>query len=535
LSTVNHLDRSSAINIISESISTMSNLYELSIQLRKLQADKNEKANEIDRLERQLRILSELKGISVSDLQHSLREACEAEAHGELRALVGTLQARVDGLRLGGRGGGAGGGTMVDEGNKVPSQERFNQEAAARARAALELRIGELEEIDSNLRLELDAVYRGYQTLTEKNTLLETQLLHQKAQLEQWESRWKAKEEEEIKRSSIVPVTDQSSGSYNFSEFAKPSEPTALVHVPSQSQIDVENRLIAAETALNGEKQQRAILQSQLTSAQKTYQIKEEQYQHRIQFFEEQVRDLEQQLSSLYTAFGIMQDDSKVERSEMEVWKNSLLESDAALAKEEAVREAKKYDAAELMQPSERVSEQSIIAPHKSSDLSHRRTVKKGSRRSVTKAVDPPSLHERSAVQSAANEPIATGVLLLLLDNEGKPLQPNANPSPSTPRQRSFLGLKTTHSTSEASNKFTKQYCVLHGANGLYQLRYGESYTSPVSGVHEFITAGVSSVEVSSLTFPFSIRSSTSASHSSKSFMFSTHLAPPANRLGLKL
>lgn len=501
MSTIYRLDWSSAINIISESISTMSNLYELSIQLRKLQADKNEKANEIDRLERQLRILSELKGISVSDLQRSLREACEAEAHGELRALVGTLQARVDGLRLGGGrggGGGAGGGTKVDEGNKLPSQERFNQESAARARAALELRIGELEEIDSNLRLELDSVYRSYHTLTEKNTLLETQLLHQKAQLEQWESRWKAKEEEEIKRSSIVPVTEQSSGSYNFSEFAKPLESTALIHVPSQAQIDIENRLIAAETALNGEKQQRSILQSQLTSAQKTYQIKEEQYQHRIQFFEEQVRDLEQQLSSLYTAFGIMQDDNKVERSEMEVWKNSLLESDAALAKEEAVREAKKYDAAEAMQLSERESEQSITTPHKSTDRSHRRTVKKGSRRSV-RAIDPPSSNERSAVQPATNEPIATGVLLLLLDNEGKPLQPNANPLPSSPRQRSFLGLKASHSTSEASSKFTKQYCVLHGANGLYQLRYGESSTSPVSGVHEFITAGVSSVEVSAI------------------------------------
>ena len=214
----------------------MSNLYELSIQLRKLQADTNEKANEIDRLERQLRILSELKGVSVSDLQHSLRQACEAEAHGELRALVGTLQARVDGLRLGGVGGGVkgrtkGDGEHADEEHKIPSQDRFNEEAAARARAALELRIGELEEIDSTRRLELDAVYRSYQTLAEKNTLLETTLLHQKAQLEQWESRWKAKEEDEINRSSIVPVSGSSTGSYNYSELVKQpdSEDSALV------------------------------------------------------------------------------------------------------------------------------------------------------------------------------------------------------------------------------------------------------------------------------------------------------------------
>jgi len=35
----------------------------------------------------------------------------------------------------------------------------------------------------------------------------------------------------------------------------------------------------------------------------------------------------------------------------------------------------------------------------------------------------------------------------------------------------------------------------LHGANGLYQIRYGDSYDGPVSGVHEFLTAGVSSIE----------------------------------------
>lgn len=508
----------------------MSNLYELSIQLRKLQADKNEKANEIDRLERQLRILSELKGVSVSDLQHSLRKACEAEAHGELRALVGTLQARVDGLRLGGVGGGVkgrtkGDGEHADEEHKIPSQDRFNEEAAARARAALELRIGELEEIDSTRRLELDAVYRSYQTLAEKNTLLETTLLHQKAQLEQWESRWKATEEDEINRSSIVPVSGSSTGSYNYSELVKQpdSEDSALVLLSApQSQFDfgLENRLIAAETALTGEKQQRSIVQSQLSSAQKTYQIKEEQYQHRIQFFEEQVRDLEQQLSSLYTAFGIMQDDNKEERSEMEVWRKSLLESDAALAKEQAIREAKRFDASDASQQRDIQSTEQIITPHKS-ERSHRRTVKKGSRRSVTKATDHHHSLDRAAV-TIENEPIAKGVLLLLIDNDGTPLQPNANLSPSTPRQRSFLGKKTTPSTSEISNKLKKQYCVLHGASGLYQLRYGDSYSGPVSGVHEFITARVSSVEVST-SFFYNVFFLISARNSFRSFVSQAH------------
>jgi hypothetical protein len=169
----------------------MSHLSELSIQLRKLQAEKNAQVNEIDRLERQLRILSDLKGISINDLKHALRSACEAEAHGELCALVGTLQAKVEELQLG--GGVVGGiqrviGLNADADN-IPSLDRFNQEAAARARSALELRIGELEEIESNHQRELDSLNTTLQELTHKNTLLETQVMQQNAQLEQWELR----------------------------------------------------------------------------------------------------------------------------------------------------------------------------------------------------------------------------------------------------------------------------------------------------------------------------------------------------------
>ena len=128
-----------------------SNLSELSVQLRKLQADKIAQANEIDRLgrsllvhlyvvlvlltscllkERQVRILSELKGIGITDLQDALRLACKAEAHGELQNLVGKLQARVDGLQLGVSGG-------VGGLRRAKGGDQFNEEAAARGRSKL--------------------------------------------------------------------------------------------------------------------------------------------------------------------------------------------------------------------------------------------------------------------------------------------------------------------------------------------------------------------------------------------------------------
>ena len=157
----------------------MSHLSELSVQLRKLQAEKNAQANEIDRLQRQLRILSELKGISIEDLMSALKAACEAEAHGEMRAIVGKLQAQVEGLELGGGGGrvaGMKGGNFDDDDDTsyigtvsgIPTQQQFNEESAKRARAALELKIGELQEIEATLRAELDGLYRNTQQLTER-------------------------------------------------------------------------------------------------------------------------------------------------------------------------------------------------------------------------------------------------------------------------------------------------------------------------------------------------------------------------------
>eukprot|EP00579_Thalassiosira_antarctica_P009256 CAMPEP_0201880470 /NCGR_PEP_ID=MMETSP0902-20130614/11038_1 /ASSEMBLY_ACC=CAM_ASM_000551 /TAXON_ID=420261 /ORGANISM="Thalassiosira antarctica, Strain CCMP982" /LENGTH=550 /DNA_ID=CAMNT_0048408479 /DNA_START=18 /DNA_END=1670 /DNA_ORIENTATION=- len=484
----------------------MSNLSELSIQLRKLQSEKNAHANEIDRLQRQVRILSELKGISISDLQEALRAACEDEAHGELRALVGKLQAKVDGLELGGGGvrgrRRANGGNFDDDDNNISMLEQFDQEAAARARTTLELRIGELEEIELTLRAELDSLYKNSQKFTERNTFLETQLLQQKAQLEQWERRWKAKEEEEMRRSSIVPMAMPATGSYNYSEFATSNNDASasqpiLLHNAPQSQVDTEHeqRLLAAEAALIGEKQQRSLVQSQLSSAQKSYELKLDHYQHRIQFLEEQLHDLEQQLSSLYAAFGMMESESNKERNQKEAWKRTLIESDTAIAKEETKRERNQQ-----------------FSPN-GSNAGQRPTPKseRSSRRMLTKLLSPPLHHQRpqsnlappkAAVKPAAHPPIAKGILLLLLDKDDQPLSPNH--APSTPRQKSFSAKKLlpksssnrkNAASSASALNFTKQYCVLHGANGLYQLRYGDTYTGPVSGVHEFITADVSSID----------------------------------------
>lgn len=471
-------------------VSSLSTLSELAVQLRKLQSEKNVMAGEIDVLRRQARILADLKGVSIIELKHALQSACEAEAHSELRALVGTLQAQVEGLQLGGG---------RKRGDRETTADQFNVEVAARVRASLELKIGELEEIETKQKEELNSLYDSSKVLTQKNSLLETQLLQQQARLDQWEARWKAKEEENVEVIGNI---------------------TAILTSKSEQQLQLdtalEQRLIAAQASLAGEESQRLLVQSQLDSAQITYELKIEQSQHRIQLLEEQLQDLELQMTSLYTAFGMIQHDNTEERSEKEAWKRYLEESDAVFAKEEYERENKQQS----QPPTANYISSTVVSPEPDRNTSLRSTGSGGifsyplspHTMSMTGNNPPSYSPTRASVKPTTYPPIVKGRLLLLLDNIGQPMKPNdciTSDQSSPPKSMSFSAKKLIYSSKRSSssssteNKFKLQFCVLHGANGLYQIRYGDSYLGPVVGVLEFITAGVSSIEVSTFLSNF--------------------------------
>jgi predicted nucleic acid-binding Zn-ribbon protein len=451
-------------------IMSNNHLSELSVQLRKLQNENNAQANEIDRLERQIRILSELKGISIHEIRDALRVACEGEAHGELRSVVGKLQAKVDSAGL--------------DNSRGLVRKDFAPQDNSRARLALELRVGELEELENTLRADLSSLYQQVARLTENNTTLKTENLQQKARLEEWERRWRAKEEEEVKKGSIVAVPMASTGSYNYSDFTAVNTQVSLA--------DQQNRLVAAETALAGEKEQKQLLQSQMESTNKSYELKIDQYQHRIQFLEGQLNDLEQQMNSLYVAFGMMSVDRTKERESSLMWKNNLLQSDAALAKEESEKEKQQQQPPPPTPPSDNQSMKQSKIPIRPGHSSYSTSNNGVSLPSIARRVSTP----QASVKPAVHPPIIQGHLLLLLDNLNQPLLPQANVASSTSQSKRKLLLKTPSQRRRSSSLgLKKQYCVLHGSNGLYQLRYGDTYTGSVAGVHEFLTTGVSSIE----------------------------------------
>jgi len=150
---------------------TPGGLSELSKQLRFLQAKNQFQGSTIDRLERQLKIMSDLKGVSVAELKGSLANACQSEAYAELLSQVSSLQDQL---------------VHAKESSITPvsNQMEFEKEAANKTIAVLELRVGELEEVEENLRIEMKRLYQKSENQTSKTTRLESTTEQQMSQIE---------------------------------------------------------------------------------------------------------------------------------------------------------------------------------------------------------------------------------------------------------------------------------------------------------------------------------------------------------------
>ena len=141
---------------LSSSRAAGAGLSELSKQLRIFQAKNESQAVELNRLERQLRILADLQGISVADMRRALEEACQNEAFGELQHRVASLRAQLEAASL----------------MKKPSAASTQDEAKAHKIANLELRIGELEEIEEKQQATIQRLYEQLNAQTSRASRL---------------------------------------------------------------------------------------------------------------------------------------------------------------------------------------------------------------------------------------------------------------------------------------------------------------------------------------------------------------------------
>ena len=323
-------------------------LSELSKQLRALQAKNEGQAVEIDRLERQLRILADLQGISVSDLRKALSEACKSEAYEELQSRVSALRAQLDAASL-------------------AKQNSIEQDSAAHQVAHLQLRVGEMEEVEQDLRSQMKGLFDSLKEQTAKASRFETTCKQQGLEIERLRQELqKAQQQQQVQvqapaplvsmspmnvipaAGNIVvgpqpmapqPITQQGAITTVYPPQPKteqaivPAPASAIVASPADMQLLAESaRLAKVEAQVQQDKL--TVSEKQLESTEKQYKLKQAQFKARSMVQEERIQDLEQQLSSLYVAFDMLRQEHSEGEATRSALQTSLNEADARVAQQ---------------------------------------------------------------------------------------------------------------------------------------------------------------------------------------------------------
>jgi hypothetical protein len=248
---------------------TTGGLSELSKQLRVLQAKNQAQLLEIDRLQRQLRILADLENISVADLKDALAKACEAEAYGEMHSRVATLRAELEAITL-----------VKGEAIEVAKQDTSHTKVIAN----LELRVGELEEMDEKHRATIDQLYLQLQEQQAKSAKVESmceELRH---------------ENEQLKLSQQKPAV-QDVPNVCLEEDLRAEN---LVALNRAREAEMEVRLLSDKLKL---------LEQQRDAEDKESSLRNAQFKARFMVQDENIEDLRQQLASLYVAFEMLKEE----------------------------------------------------------------------------------------------------------------------------------------------------------------------------------------------------------------------------------
>jgi len=361
-------------------------LSELSKQLRVLHAKNESQAQDISRLERQLRILADLQGISVSDLRKALEDACASEAFGELQNRVQKLKYELEAATL-------------------AKQAELGKDTAAAHIANLELRIGELEELEEKRTKEVHHLYEQIRQERAKSTRLESENVQLKKELEDLMNRFKQQQERAAKLESQFQdevrkfQEEQTKKMQEQLRLAnerlkqqqqkqqQPNQPQDRGQVSSvpgglispemaaeyermvQLLKEREDELRVAQARLNAEEinwskklrdaedlarkaqmdlqvefDKLAVTNKELEDADGQNGLRLAQYKARFTVQDERIDDLEQQLDSLYVAFTLLKEEFDSENQKHAAMLNNLNDADAEIARQANASEKRKSE-----------------------------------------------------------------------------------------------------------------------------------------------------------------------------------------------
>lgn len=344
-----------ASRLVGKSLAAGFGLSELSKQLRIFHARNEAQSAEIGRLERQLAILADLRGVRVADLRASLEQACRNKAHEELQSRIAKLMAELEAATV------------------TTTLAKGRDDATAPEIANLQLRIGELEEVEEKREREVHNLYEQLRCERGKTKHLESQRDLYERDAKECSDRRKSevarasKIEAELqdrlrvlqqayalkmregvlamgqKGSASSSASSQMAADYQRLLQSMKEKDEALCRArydlqvehekTSQLMRDRDNR--ARKTWVDSEvaRENALLLIKQLQDADSQNELRLAQYKTRFAVQDERIRDMAQQLESLYAAFGLLKEEHDSENAMRDNLRHCLNEANAEVAR----------------------------------------------------------------------------------------------------------------------------------------------------------------------------------------------------------
>lgn len=280
-------------------------MSELARQLRLLQATNKQQATQIDGLQRQIQIMSELSGVSVADLRSTLKNACESRANEELRMRVALLESQIEEEKI------------RQERTEDLFSEKFAAESESRRIANFELRIGELQELHESDKREISDLYEEVEATSSESCRLHIQCEEQERTIAELQA--KLKRSGEYCTELVISESQTNHYAEGLAPVRASEECTDLIIATSQKR---EEELSTIR-----------ILKQKVKQREEELSLKDEQYKARFSLQDGQISDLEQQLSSLYVAYRIVENERSEEQATREQLTKSLYAADEQYAK----------------------------------------------------------------------------------------------------------------------------------------------------------------------------------------------------------
>jgi len=279
-------------------------LFEISKQLNISQAKNEAQGVEINRLERQLRLLADLQGVNVADLRKALEHACADEAFGELQHRIAKLEAELEAAQLMHK---SPPGRMSSHSEENENERNSEEMDALRfqvqqqqmeihgLKSMIEERNQRIEELSADHRKSVQGLDAGASAMSQEYAELLSMVASKDDELDEARTALEAEREKSIEHERQLLLNNEK--------------------IRQKEMMEVKERHFDQVLAL-----EKKVIRTENSCA-------------------DRIKDMEQQLKSLYVAVGVINEDHDYDNEQRNRLSNDLKEADYKVASQMDVAE----------------------------------------------------------------------------------------------------------------------------------------------------------------------------------------------------